>query len=248
MSDDKISVDALIERLIQIESHVHYCEPPPPGAESFVVIAHDSPVLISAPHGTRTFRNGGGETWHEEDEYTAGIALLLAEYLGVSAIANVWRDDKRDPNYYNDCVYKEGMKQLVEGRKIRFVIDLHGAREDHPRMKDALVDLGSLNDGRALDAAHRDVLNAALCRVFGEKATSLNVFPAEKSDTVTKYCHDILGIQALQVEMKPSVRVPVRRTDASAFAKLGPYSAPPGGVWKMLGVLETFIRHLEKLK
>ena len=77
MSADKASADALIERLIQAESHLHYGEAPPPGVEPFVVIERDSPVLVSAPHGTRTYRNSADEKWHEEDEFTAGIRLLL---------------------------------------------------------------------------------------------------------------------------------------------------------------------------
>lgn len=245
MTTDKTSVDAQIERLIQIESHVHYGEPPPPGVQPFVIIGRDSSVMISAPHGTRTYRNSDDEKWHEEDEFTAGMALLLAERCGVSAIANVWRDDAHDPNYHGECQYKESLKRIVLGKNVRFVLDLHGARQDNEKLGNALVDLGTRKDKQSLEAKHRDTFETQLRACFGEEAVSFDRFAASKPETVTGYCQSTLGIQAVQIEMKPSVRVPVRRTDASAFAKLGAYSAPPGDVWKMLGVLADFIRYLK---
>lgn len=245
MSTDKASVDAQIERLIQIESHVHYGEPPPPDVQPFVVIEHDSPVLVSAPHGTRTYRNTAGEKWHEEDEFTAGIALLLAERCGSSAIANVWRDDAYDPNFHGECQYKESLKRIVSAKNVRFVLDLHGAREDSDKLGAALVDLGTRKDKHSLEVKHRDALATKLRSCFGEQAVSFDGFPAGKMETITGYCQATLRIQAVQIEMKPSVRVPIRRTDASVFAKLGAYSAPPGNVWKMLGVLADFVRYLQ---
>jgi hypothetical protein len=41
------------------------------------------PILISAPHGARHLRNG---KWKEEDEYTASIAIKLADLTGAHAI------------------------------------------------------------------------------------------------------------------------------------------------------------------
>jgi hypothetical protein len=245
MSTDKASVDAQIERLIQIESHVHYGEPPPPDVPPFVFIEHDSSVLVSAPHGTRTFRNNTAEKWHEEDEFTASMALLLAEQCGVSAIANIWRDDAHDPNFNGECKYKEILKRIVSAKNVRFVLDLHGAREDSDKLGAALVDLGTRKDNHSLEVKHRDVLATKLRTNFGDQAVSFDGFPADKLETITGYCQATLRIQAVQIEMKPSVRVPVRRTDASVYAKLGAYSAPPGNVWKVLGVLADFVRYLQ---
>lgn len=245
MNTDKASVDAQIERLIQIESHVHYGEPPPPDVQPFVFIERDSPVLISAPHGTRTFRDGGGEKWHEEDEFTAGMALLLAEQCGISAIANIWRDDAHDPNYHGECQYKESLKRIVSTKNVRFVLDLHGAREGSDKLGAALVDIGTRKGKHSLEVKHRDILATQLRASFGDQAVSFDGFPAENPATITGYCQATLKIQSVQIEMKPSVRVPVRRTDASVYAKLGGYSAPPGNVWKMLGVLADFVRYLQ---
>src|SRR5260370_10447815 len=120
--------DPTIERLIRIEAHVHYGEAPPPSVEPFIVFTRSSPILVSAPHGSRTLRVARGEVWHEEDEYTGGIALLLSEHAGTSVIANVWRSDTCDPNIHEEkvCAYKRQMRKIITSKKIRWVLDLHG--------------------------------------------------------------------------------------------------------------------------
>ena len=98
-----------ISRLINLESKVNYDKSPLEGKDPFIVIENDSKVLISAPHGARTFRNNTEQIWHEEDEYTAGMALLLGELCSVPVIATSCRNDVYDPNYMaNDNIsYKD---------------------------------------------------------------------------------------------------------------------------------------------
>lgn len=160
----------MIQQLISIETHVHYAEPPPPGVEPFIAIIRNSPILISAPHGTRTFRNNSKEVWHEEDEYTAAMALLISQRSDTSVIANIWRSDLCDPNEHDEerCNYKRRLRER-------------------------------------------------------------------------------LRIQAVQIEMRPSVRVPLRRTDASSYIKYGPFSAPPDKVIAMIQALEDFVGYLKQL-
>ena len=243
-----------MERLIRIEAHVHYGEPPPPGVppiESFVCVARDSRVLISAPHGTRTFRNSEKEgIWHEEDEYTAGMALLLAERCDVSVIANVWRSDHCDPNHHceDQSSYKRAMRRLVAEKGIRWVVDLHGAAEDTKWMPEkSLVDLGTRKAKQSMDIRHRDKLHDLIESAFGKGVVSHDGFAATNANRITAFCQEELKIQAVQIEMKPAVRIPFRRCDASSFVKDGPLSASPDNVMKMLGALEAFINYLKPL-
>ena len=92
-----------LNQLITIESHIHYGEPPPPGILPFVAIDRESPILLSAPHGARTHRNSSDDEWHEEDEYTAGMALLLSELCETSVVGTIWRTDDSDPNYHGEA-------------------------------------------------------------------------------------------------------------------------------------------------
>jgi hypothetical protein len=244
--------DSTIDRLISIEAHVHYGEPPPPGVpaiEPFVCVARDSHVLISAPHGTRTFRDSIDEAWHEEDEYTAGMALLLSERCGTSVIANVWRSDKCDPNHHSEehCFYKQALRKLVAKQGVRWVVDLHGAAQENARMGARRVDLGTRKTKQSMNAQHRDKLHELIESALGKGTVSHDVFAAWDEDRITAFCQEELKVQAIQIEMKPSVRIPFRRCDASSFAKQGPFSATPEDVMNMLGALEAFINYLKPL-
>lgn len=241
--------DQTIERLVGIEAQVHYGEPPPPDVPPFVSHVRPSPILISAPHGTRTFRNNDREIWHEEDEYTAAMALLLSERCGTSVIANIWRSDMCDPNWHleNQCHYKHQMRKLVSEQNIRWVLDLHGAAETSLGSPTKLVDLGTRKDQHSLDIQHRDQLRELVEARLGANCVSLDQFSASIPGTITAFCQTELKIQAVQIEMKPSVRIPFRRADASAYSKSGPYSVPGKNILAMLSALEVFTTYLRKV-
>ena len=81
---------------------------------------------------------------------------------------------------------------------------------------------------------------------FLPTAINTNVFPARVNRrTITAYSHGILGLHAVQIEMKSAVRVPERRVDATAYAESGPFAARPGNVVGMLQALADFVAYLE---
>ena len=206
-----------LEQLIDIESQVHYGISPPPGQPPFVAVQRPSRILLSAPHGARTFRNCETEAWHEEDEYTAGMVLLLSELCGTSVVATIWRTDDCDPNYHAPCPYKSALADLVRRQGIHWVIDLHGASPRTLRLP-YQVDLGSRKQLHSLPLRQRQRLTELLEKRLGVGSVSHNKFPASHPDrTVTAYSHEKLGIHAVQVEMAPSVRVPWRRIDSSSL-------------------------------
>lgn len=239
-----------VSRLIAIESGVHYVEPPLPGRNTFVAITRPSPVLLSAPHGAMTYRNDGKEVWHDEDEYTAGMALLLGEICQTPVMATIWRNEKEDPNYHKvaQSSYKQTLTQIVQDGGIQWVIDLHGASPVTPRMKPLRwVDLGTRKTMPSLAAVHRERLKRLLEDQLGPGRVSHNGFPAEVNDrTITAYSHGTLGISAVQVEMKPCVRVAFRRTDATLFAKEGPFSAEMDHIVGVMQALAHFITYLTR--
>jgi hypothetical protein len=238
-----------VERLVCIESHVHYGESPPPCQAPFVVVSRDSRVLLSAPHGARTFRNDVCEVWHEEDEYTAGMTLLLSELCGTSAIATIWRIDDGDPNVHGEarCEFKQALRRVVQAQNVRWVLDVHGASKNSRPMGDSLVDLGTRREKQSMDPKHRDKLADVIVAHLGTGVVSIDGWPASTPGTITAYCQEALGIQAVQIEMKPSVRVVQRRPDASAFATAGPFSAESRLVSGMLQAIADFIAYLQAM-
>jgi hypothetical protein len=243
-----------INQLIAIESHVHYGKPPPPGMLPFVAISRKSPILLSAPHGARTYRNTPDEEWHEEDEYTAAMALLLSELCGTSVIATIWLTDNSDPNYHGEArsAYKQAVRKIVSTENIRWVIDLHGASQGTDRMEpNHLVDLGTRRELKSFPDAQLTQLHEFLESRLGEAIVSHNGFPAkENGRSITAFCHGELKLHAIQIEMKPAVRVARRRVDATMYGKPlsdggGPYTAPASQVLGMMQSLVDFIEHMK---
>lgn len=243
---------AYLDELIAIESSVHYGEPPPLSQLPFIAILRDSPILISAPHGARTFRNLPGEKWHEEDEYTAGMSLLVAELCGTSVITTIWRTDDSDPNYHGEpsSQYKRTIRKICASNNVQWVIDLHGASHDTDKLPaNHLVDLGYRKDLQSIPKTQLSKLEKYLVTRLGKDTVHHNAFPAIKiGRTVTAFCHEELKLHCVQIEMKPSIRIPRRRTDATRYSVDGPFVAPANKVIGMIQGLVDFINYLVRLE
>lgn len=244
-----------IQRLIQIESQVHYGELPPPGVEPFVCISRNSPVILSAPHGARTFRDNATEIWHEEDEYTAGMALLLSELCHTSVIATIWLTEEFDANEHGESrsTYKQALRRMVENSQPKpgWLLDLHGASENSSRLDaNQKVDLGR---GRRLEYIPDETaqfFEQILESYLGKGCSQRNGkrgWDAENEHRMAAFAHRTLGLSAVQIEMKPSVRIPLRRIDASMYAKAGPYPINPSDV-NVLGMIQALADFIEQLK
>ena len=249
----------IIERLIQIETGIHYTELPLPERAAFVVKTRESSVILSAPHGAITFRNNNDEIWHEEDEYTGGMALLLSEICATSVIATIWRTEDSDPNDHGEArsAYKQELRRLVENTNARCLIDLHGASEDSTSLaSEQKVDLGIGKDDKYLPTKAYESLRSILERHLGKGVAERNGkvgFKAEGKNRIAAFAHQTLGLNSVQIEMKPSVRVPLRRIDSSMYQKNsskygGPYSALPQNVLGMMQSLVEFIEYVKAYK
>jgi hypothetical protein len=251
-----ILADYEIERLMQIEASIHYSELPPPNREPFVVINRQSPIIISAPHGAITFRNNAKEKWHEEDEYTAGMALLISQKCNTSVIATIWRTEESDPNEYpfEQSLYKQEMRQLIEQTKGRWIIDLHGASAKNENLAEKQwVDLGLGNKQDYLPDEVKQKFVAIIEQYLGEGVIDRKGkkgIQASDPNRIAAFVHTIPLVSSVQIEMKPLVRIPSRRIDASMFARPlssggGPYSAPSQNVLGMMQALVDFIEYLK---
>lgn len=249
-----------ISRLIGIESEVRYNQPPPEGEAPFVVVARAGPVLLSAPHGARTRRRSYDEAWHDEDEYTAGMALLLGELCGTPVIAMVARSKEYDPNYKRDVPYKARLRELVRDCGVRYVLDFHGAAAHSRNLApEQTIDLGYRGDARterSMDEAHLQAferllqVEGAACdpRCFVVGRNRLAGRGSDKHEPVTTFVHGLRSeqhVQALQIEMKPQVRIAHRFATATSYPSCGSYDADPYCVIFMLQALANFIAYLD---
>jgi len=253
-----------INRLIYLESEINYDQPPLEGKVPFIVIENNSTVLISAPHGARTFRNNTEQVWHEEDEYTAGMALLLGEICAVPVIATNCRNDGYDPNNTSDLnvPYKLALGHLIQQYNIRFVIDLHGAalysEKLDPRQT---IDLGIRQkvkeNAPSMKMVHVKKLEGFLVDTANQCDGSCfvvdrNKFPGAGKGTIITYAsNQTIGetaqkVQAIQIEMKPHVRIANRFPIATLYKSCGPYQAQVENVMHMLQSLVDLIDYLKE--
>jgi len=253
-----ILAEHFIERLIEIEAGVHYTELPPPGRMPFVIVRRESPIILSAPHGAITFRNRANDKWHEEDEYTAGMALLLSELCGTSVIATIWRTEDSDPNEHREelSAYKQEVRKMVGPTRACWLVDLHGAGESSERLfKEQKVDLGIGSKQEYLPPKVHESLRAIMDKHLGKGSGDRSGnpgFDAQVSNRMAAFVR-VLGLSSVQIEMKPSVRVPLRRNESSMYQKTsskygGPYSAPRSNVLGMMQALVEFIEYLKTYK
>lgn len=251
-----------INQLIEIESQVRYDTPPPSGEKPFIVVPKNSPVLLSAPHGAQTYRDSKKEKWHEEDEYTGGLAQLLGEICEVSVIATVYRNDEYDPNYVrNDNVaYKQEIRSLIENSGVKYVIDLHGAALKSTYLEpNQTIDIGFRCDAkheRSMAGRHIRYLEQCLKATEGKCDPSCfvverNKLPARGRGTITSFVFCVFGldsehdVQAVQIEMKPQIRIVRRFSTASLYKSCGPYEADSSCIMHLLQSLADFINHLK---
>ena len=64
--------------------------------------------------------------------------------------------------------------------------------------------------------------------------------------SITAFCHQTLGIDAMQIEMKPHVRVPMRRVDSSAYHSGEHFDPEPTKVIGMIQALVDLIGYLQQ--
>lgn len=238
-------------RLRKHEESVSYNSPAFDG-HPFKLLPGAGKVMVSAPHGARSFRNTNNEVWHEEDEYTVGFSLLLHDLLNVPVIVSMFRNDVFDPNYHNPNAYKDALSKFTEENQIRYVLDLHGAALQSKHLyKDQLVDLGAAGiPPKSIDARSFSEVRTILERYLGKGSTERKDkegFNADENNrTITNYLYNLGRVNSLQIEMKPQVRILERLESASLFKSYGRYKAKPIQVKQALLALAEIIELLDQ--
>jgi len=168
------------------------------------------PVLVSAPHSVRHIRH---KKIKPSDEFTGSIAAILNNLTGCHSLS-VAKLYGGDPNFDDDCLYKETVKTLCHGNGIALVIDLHGASREH--WFD--IDIGNINGSSLLGKTEftRKLKNSFTD--YGITQISENHFTVSGQRTVTSYVSEIIGIPAIQLEINKKFRVP--HQNAAEYCRL----------------------------
>ena len=212
------------EEAVSVE-RVHFCKTDkrvnPKQEVPFWVSGGTLPVLVSAPHAVRHFRQ---KKIKISDEFTGSIVYLLNKLTGCHAIATT-KLYGGDPNIDNPCIYKQRIAEICKTEKVKMVLDLHGVA----RVREFDVDLGT-NGGKTLLGKPKvlETLDHHF-QVFGLGRISHDFFAASGPNTITNYVSSELGIPAVQVEINKQFRVPGQNAQ---------------GFYRLLGALVESIKEL----
>jgi len=193
----------------------------PKQEEPFLLSVGELPVLVSAPHAVRHYRQ---KKIKMSDQFTGSIVYLLNKLTGCHAIAAT-KLYGGDPNIDYPCIYKEKIAEFCAIKKVKLILDIHGAA----REREFDVDFGT-NGGKNLLGKTRilETLEENF-QDFGLSKTSRDHFAASGTNTVANYVARELGIPAVQIEINKQYRVPAQN---------------PQGFHRMLAALAESIKRL----
>lgn len=98
--------------------------------ENFEIFRGNLPVIVSAPHAVKQWRNGREKN---RDALTGGIVEYLVGKFGVYGITRIW-EEKDDPNYGEDVwsrEYRQRVGEMVNEVGAKIMFDIHGCRNRH---------------------------------------------------------------------------------------------------------------------
>ena len=192
----------LVRSSIAIEKQLNDRQgvPMPPGEESVKLVPGTRPIIITAPHSVRPFRNG--KYRFSDGGATAAYAIALAELVGAHVIyANY--ENGTDPNYLDDNEFKRELAGLIERVNPVLVLDIHGSNP----MRSYDLDIGTMNGESLLgqEALVTDLIDTLAKE--GIFSISYNRFSASKQQTIAKFASK-RGVPTLQLEVNATYLMP----------------------------------------
>lgn len=178
-----------------------YREPISSDADGSIYLKGDVPMLISAPHASVHERMGKPK---RQEFFTAALSVIMHSLTDCHTLYTN-RMMKSDPNYYDDSPYKTKLDEIIEVNDIKYLIDLHGTGPE--RDHDIYPGIGVDKEFLLGNNDHFNVLGTC-AELNGISIGGLDVFPAAKQMTVTKYAARVLGIPSVQIEINRRLREP----------------------------------------
>ncbi len=178
-----------------------YREPVSPDADGSIYVKGEAPILISAPHASVHERMG---KLKRQEFFTGAVSIIIHSLTDCHTLYTN-RVLKLDPNFYDDSSFKIKLAEIVKANDIKFLIDLHGTGPE--REHDIYPGVG-VNKEFLLGSNDclEELENAALLNEIS--IGSLDVFPAAKQMTVTKYAARVLQVPSVQIEINRRLREP----------------------------------------
>ena len=162
--------------------------------KGFEIISKDIPIIISAPHSAKQFRNGKIQS---KEIYTDSLAIKLSEKENISCIyKTAFLND--DVNSDKESEYKTDLKQYIEKNNIKFLIDLHTMSDK--RLPDICI---SINSGKNILNQY-SILQEIISAFNSNGITSVTVdepIKAKDVNCISNYISRTCNIPCFQIEI-----------------------------------------------
>ncbi len=184
----------------------YYRMKPYGGCEENIFLEGTVPVLVTCPHSTAHRRMG---KLKRHEFYTAALGAVLHIVLGCHCLYSN-REQEKDPNYYDDCSFKNKLGEILSERKVDLILDIHGTGNERPQ--DLFPGVGK---GREFLLSAFDILDKFYLTTeeHGILAGGTDIFPAAKQMTVAKFAANRFSVPAIQIEISDRLRMPWRREE-----------------------------------
>lgn len=165
---------------------------------SFNFLSGTIPVILSAPHSVRHFREGKIKV---QDFYTGAIVKNLHSSTKCHAIYST-ACETTDPNYDLESEYKTELLEYIKENNIMYCLDIHGMSSNNPK----IVDIGtSPIDKDNLYSLKNDIVlfkqvYSVFDSAFPDKIGVNNMFKAG-SRTITHFISETSNCKCLQFEI-----------------------------------------------
>lgn len=178
-----------------------YREPGNADADGLIYIKGDIPLIVTAPHSSVHRRLG---KLKRQEFYSAALSVMLHSLTGCHVLYTN-RLMESDPNFYDESPFKKRLGEIVEANGVNCLVDLHGTGSE--KKHDIYPGVGINNEFLLGQDIFLDELEAAALQnnIF---IGGLDIFPAAKQMTVTKYAARKLEIPSIQVEINRRLREP----------------------------------------
>lgn len=185
----------------------------PAGASTLNVLEGSPEIIVTVPYASEPFRNGAYR--FSDGGGTGALAEMLNKLACATVITSNYRSPS-DPNYTDDNPFKDKLRELIQKKRPRVVLDIYASHAFRPYD----VDFGTMHGASLLK--NRTLLPGLERALWGEGLVnfSFDYFPAMKNQTITQFASN-LGAPTIQLQVS-SVWLQPSKDDASAhrFAQL----------------------------
>lgn len=162
--------------------------------KDYTIIEKSIPIMISAPHSAKQFRNGKVQS---KEQYTDYFAISISEKENVNCIyKTAFLND--DVNIDETSEYKTELEQFINKNHIKFLIDLHTMSDK--RLPDICI---AINAGKNI-LNNYDILQEIISIFDSNGISSVTVdepFRAKDPNCISNYISSNCNIPCFQIEI-----------------------------------------------